>query len=399
MEHRSNISKMISRRLEGELEASLSEVPVVALLGPRQVGKTTLALQIAARRRSVYLDLESPADRAKLSDPELYLSQHEESLVILDEIQRLPGLFAILRGLADAGRRRGRRSGRFLILGSASIELLKQSSESLAGRIRYVELSTIDAGEIAQDSLDALWLRGGFPDSLLALDDAASLRWRNDFIRTYLERDIPQLGPRIAAETLRRFWTMLAHQQGGLLNAASLARSLSVDGKTIASYIDLLVDLLLVRRLSPWHGNVRKRLVKAPKVYVRDCGLLHALLGIADFESLQGHPVVGVSWETFVLESLLAAAPVSSKAHFFRSAGGAELDLLLQPPGSKKPWAVEIKRSLSPTLARGFYAACETVRPQRKIVVYAGEERFALQRGIEAVPLQQLCAELSAIGG
>jgi predicted AAA+ superfamily ATPase len=273
------------------LTAALAEAPAVALLGPRQVGKTTLALAVAETRPSLYLDLESEADRAKLAEPELYLGQHVDKLVILDEIQRAPQLFQSLRGLIDAGRRRGQGKGRFLTLGSASIDLLKQSSESLAGRIRYLELSPLDAGEAGRERLDALWRRGGFPESLLADSDAASLRWRMDFIRTYLERDIPQLGPHIASETLRRLWTMLAHAQGGLLNAVSLARSLAVDGKTVARYLDLLVDLMLVRRLAPWHGNVRKRLVKSPKVYVRDSGLVHALLGIADGEALLAHPV------------------------------------------------------------------------------------------------------------
>jgi predicted AAA+ superfamily ATPase len=270
---------MIPRRLLSALTSALDEAPAVALLGPRQAGKTTLALEVAKRRRSVYLDLESEADGAKLADPELYLAQHADKLVILDEIHRTPQIFRSLRGLIDQGRRSGRGKGRFLVLGFASIELLKQSSESLAGRIRYLELGPLDAGEVGRERLDALWLRGGFPESLLAASDAASLRWRLDFIRTYLERDIPQLGPRIPAETLRRLWTMLAHSQGGLLNAAALARALAVDGKTVAAYLDLLVDLLLVRRLPPWHANVRKRLVKSPKVYVRDNGLVHALLG------------------------------------------------------------------------------------------------------------------------
>jgi predicted AAA+ superfamily ATPase len=387
---------MISRRLLSPLAAALAEVPAVALLGPRQVGKTTLALEVAKARPSIYLDLESEADRAKLADPEGYLAQHEDKLVILDEIQRTPQLFQSLRGLIDAGRRRGRGKGRFLVLGSASIDLLRQSSESLAGRIRYLELSPLDAGEVGRARLDALWLRGGFPESLLARSDAASLRWRTDFIRTYLERDIPQLGPRIPAETLRRFWTMLAHQQGGLLNAAALARSLAVDGKTVAAYLDLLVDLLLVRRLVPWHGNVRKRLVKSPKVYVRDSGLVHALLGIADMEALLAHPVAGASWEGLVIESLIAASPPGTEAFFFRSAAGAEIDLLLQLPGHRQPWAIEIKRGTAPKLERGFYYACEDVQPERRRVVYGGQERFPIADGVEAVSLPDLCEELGA---
>jgi len=387
---------MISRRIFPDLLAALAEAPAVALLGPRQAGKTTLALELAESRPAIYLDLESEADRAKLTEPELYLSQHADKLVILDEIQRTPQLFQSLRGLIDAGRRRGQGRGRCLVLGSASIDQLKQSSETLAGRIRYMELSPLDAGEVDRDHLDALWLRGGFPESLLADSDAASLRWRGDFIRSYLERDIPQLGPRIPAETLRRFWTMLSHQQGGLLNAASLARALAVDGKTVAAYLDLLVDLLLVRRLSPWHGNVGKRLVKSPKVYVRDSGLVHALLGIGDHEALLSHPVAGASWEGLAIESAIGAAPPGTEAYFFRTAAGAEIDLLLKRPGERKPWAIEVKRGLAPKLGRGFHAACDTVRPQRRRVVYGGAERFPLAEDVDAVSLPDLCEELAA---
>jgi len=385
---------MIPRRLLPELTSALAEAPAVALLGPRQAGKTTLALEVAKARPAVYLDLESEADRAKLSEPELYLSQHEDKLVVLDEVQRAPQIFRSLRVLIDAGRQRGRGKGRFLVLGSASIDLLKQSSESLAGRVRYLELAPFDAGEVGRERLDTLWLRGGFPESLLAGSDAASLRWRADFIRTYLERDIPQLGPRIPAETLRRLWTMLAHQQGGLLNAAALARALAVDGKTVASYLDLLVDLLLVRRLTPWHGNIRKRLVKSPKVYVRDSGLVHALLGLCDREDLLAHPVAGGSWEGLAIESLIAASPSGTEAHFFRTAAGAEIDLLLRLPGRRSPWAIEIKRGLAPRIERGFHLACETVRPERRRVVYGGVERFPLAEDVEAVSLIDLCEEL-----
>ncbi len=387
---------MIPRRLFPALTSALAEGPAVALLGPRQAGKTTLALEVSKTRPAVYLDLESEGDRARLSEPELYLSQHQDKLVILDEIQRAPQIFQSLRGLIDSGRRRGRGKGRFLVLGSASIDLLKQSSESLAGRIRYLELAPLDAGEVGGKRIDTLWLRGGFPESLLAASDAVSLRWRADFIRTYLERDIPQLGPRLPAETLRRLWTMLAHQQGGLLNAAALARALAVDGKTVASYLDLLVDLLLVRRLSPWHGNIRKRLVKSPKVYVRDSGLVHALLGVGDREALLAHPVAGGSWEGLAIESLIAAAPSGTEAYFFRTATGAEIDLLLKLPGHRKPWAIEIKRGLSPKVESGYDLACEAVRPERSMVVYGGVERFPLAEGVEAVSLIDLSRELSA---
>lgn len=377
---------MIDRRIAAQLIDRLDSMPAVALLGPRQVGKTTLAHKVGEQRPSIYLDLESNADRAKLSDPELYLSAHEETLVILDEVQRFPNLFQTLRGLIDQGRRKGRRSGRFLLLGSASIDLLRQTGESLAGRISYIEMRPIDGLEVPQESLSKLWVRGGFPDSFLAPSDRASQIWRQDFIRTYLERDIPMLGPRIPAETLRRFWTMLAHHQSSLLNAADFARALGVDGKTIASYLDLLVDLMLVRRLEPWHSNTAKRLVKSPRVYVRDSGLTHTLLGLATLEDVLGHPVAGASWEGFVIETLIAAAPEGTQVNFYRTAAGAEIDLLLTLPGSKL-WAIEIKRSLSPTLERGFYQACEDLDPDRRIVVYPGIESYQLKAGIEVMPL------------
>jgi predicted AAA+ superfamily ATPase len=388
---------MIERRLADRLNHRLSEVPAVALLGPRQVGKTTLALRIAEGRPAIYLDLEAESDRAKLSDPELYLRDHEGELVVLDEVHRLPGFFRSLRGLIDAGRRRGRRSGRFLLLGSASMDLLKQSGETLAGRVSHLELGPIDPLEFEPAGLERLWLRGGFPDSLLAPDDSASFRWRRDFIRTYLERDIPQLGPRVPAEmTLRRFWTMLAHHQGSLLNLSSLASGLGVSGKTAATYLDLLVDLLLVRRLQPWHQNAGKRLVKSPKVYIRDSGLVHALLGLGDREALLGHPVAGASWEGFVVEALLAAAPEGTEANFYRTAAGAEVDLVLTLPGGEL-WAVEVKRGLSPKLDRGFHHACEDLRPRRRFVAYSGLERFPISADVEALGLRELGGLLLAL--
>lgn len=383
---------MIERRLTPRLIEALDDSPAVAVLGPRQSGKTTLALKVGEERGALYLDLESEADRNKLAHPELYLADHADRLVILDEVHRVPGLFPVLRGLIDRGRRSGRRSGQFLLLGSASLDLLKQSGETLAGRIAYLELGPFDALETRHLPLDDLWLRGGFPESLLARNETRSLRWRQDFIRTYLERDIPQLGPRIAAETLRRYWTMLAHNQGGLLNTAQFARNLGVDVKTAASYLDLLVDLLLLRRLTPWHANLGKRLVKSPKVFVRDSGLVHALLGIPDRETLLSHPVLGQSWECFVIENLIAAAPAAVEPHFYRTSGGAEIDLLLVWPDSAL-WAIEIKRSLTPKLERGFHAACADLKPERKFVVYPGIERYRIREDIEAVPLREM-AEL-----
>ena len=386
---------MIGRTLYPRLIDAIANSPAAALLGPRQAGKTTLALEVGERHHALYLDLESERDRAKLAQPELYLRDHLGRLVILDEVHRAPGLFPILRGLIDQGRRSGRRSGLYLLLGSASLELLRQSGETLAGRIAYLELTPFHVLETPAVPADELWLRGGFPESLLAPDDARSLRWRQDFIRTYLERDIPQFGPRIAAETLRRFWNMLAHYQGSLLNTAQLARNLGVDTKTAGGYLDLLVDLLLVRRLPPWHANLGKRLVKSPKVYVRDSGLVHALLNIPDKETLLSHPVVGQSWECFVIENLLNCAPDSVQGYFYRTGGGAEIDLLLSWSDGRL-WAIEIKRSLAPKIERGFFSACDDLQPQRKFVVYAGTERYPLAADIEAISLVELAREVAA---
>ncbi|KMS58334.1 ATPase [Sphingobium cupriresistens LL01] len=386
---------MIDRRIATRVTERLSESPAVALLGPRQVGKTTLALEIGETVPSIYLDLESEADRAKLSDPELYLSGHQDKLVILDEVHRLPGLFQTLRGLIDKGRRAGFKSGRFLLLGSASIDLLAQSGESLAGRVSYLEMGPLDALEIDAQAMNRLWVRGGFPDSFLGRSDRSSLRWRQDFIRTYLERDVPMLGPRIAAETLRRFWTMLAHHQSGLLNAADFARGLGLDSKTVANYLDLLVDLLLVRRLEPWHSNSAKRLVKSPRIYVRDSGLVHALLGLGDEEAILGHPVVGGSWEGFAIETLIAAAPEGSVANFYRTSAGAEIDLLITLPGGEL-WVYEIKRSLAPKVERGFHHACEDLRPARRFVIYPGTEIYPMSSDIAVMPLQAAGQDLLA---
>ena len=387
-------SATVHRHLLAQLTDELQHSPAVALLGPRQVGKTTLALEATKTIPSIYLDLESDRDIGKLAQPELYLADHLDKLVILDEVHRLPGLFPLLRGLIDQARRNGKRAGQYLLLGSASLDLLQQSGETLAGRIAYLELGTLTIQETGAAQANALWLRGGFPESLAAPSDTRSLRWRQNFIRAYLERDIPQFGPRIPADTLRRFWTMLAHHQGGLLNVAQLARNIGVDVKTARGYIDLLCALLLVRRLMPWHNNAGKRLVKAPKVYVRDSGLVHALLDIETREALLGHPVVGASWEGFVIENLLSCAPDSVQSFFYRSSGGAEVDLLLAWP-SGELWAIEIKRSLSPKVERGFHAACDDLKPSRKLVVYPGNEVIPLGNDVRAVPLEALCAELA----
>ncbi len=389
---------MIERRTLPILQQRLQETPAVVLLGPRQVGKTTLALAVAERQHSLYLDLESEQDRAKLTEPELYLRDHLGKLVVLDEIHRAPGLFPVLRGLIDRSRQAGDRRGLYLLLGSASLDMLRQSGETLAGRVSYLELHPFDVlevgGSITDTANDRLWLRGGFPESFLASSDAQSLRWRRDFIRTYLERDIPQFGPRIAAETLRRFWMMLAYQQGGLLNVAELARNLGVDTKTAAGYIDLLCDLLLVRRLPPWYANIGKRLVKSPKVYVRDSGILHALLMVESKEMLLSHPVLGMSWEGFVIENLLSIAPEHVTGYFYRSSAGAEIDLILHFPDGGL-WAIEIKRSLTPRAERGFHLACADLNPIGRFVVYPGEESYRIGDGIEVIPLADLASRLA----
>ena len=387
---------MIDRRLHSKLNALLDKNPAVVLIGPRQAGKTTLALEIVAARNALYLDLESPRDLAKLSDIEQFCLANADKLLVLDEVQRIPELFAPLRSIIDQRRRNGQKYSQFLLLGSASIELLKQSSESLAGRIALVELFPLDALEILPTSttVQSLWLRGGFPESCLAENDTASLDWRWDFIRTYLEKDIPLLGPRIPAETLRRLWTMLAHNQGATLNASNLASGLGVSGQTVGRYIDLLVDLLLVRCLQPWRSNVGKRLVKTPKVYVRDSGIVHALLGIEDFNSLLGHPVVGGSWEGFVIENILASISERIPRNFYRTSGGAEINLILEPTASER-WAIEIKLSTAPRVSKGFYSACDDIQATRKILIYSGEDSFPMKDNIEAMSLQSFMKELT----
>ncbi len=366
------------------------------MLGPRQVGKTTLAHEIARGKASIYTDLEKPEDFQRLKDPAHYLGLHADKLVILDEIQRYPDLFMSLRGIIDARRLEGRGNGRFLILGSASNELLKQSSESLAGRIHYSELGGLTPFEIEKpngEPLQRLWTRDGFPNSYAAVNDQASFSWRHDFIRTYLERDIPQLGPRIPATTLLRFWTMLAHTQGELLNASKLAGSLGVASITISRYLDLLVDLLLIRRLQPWYGNVKKRLVRSPRFYVRDSGIVHALLQIPDYETLLGHPILGKSWEGFVIETVINDLPWSVNPFFYRTSAGAEIDLVIEF-GLGEYWAVEIKASRTPNLERGFHMACKDLRARHKFVVYAGEEKFLTSDKTTILSLAHFIQEL-----
>ncbi len=389
---------MITRRLQSSIEQLLSEQAAVALLGPRQVGKTTLALDIGASRPSIYFDLENPGDAAVLGEPRAMLGRQRDKLVIVDEVQRLPGLFEVVRGLIDEYRRRGERTGKFLFLGSASVQLLRQSSETLAGRIAYRELEPIDMLEaVAVTEVDSLWVRGGFPDSLLASSGRSSMTWRRDFIRTYLERDIPQFDSRVPAETLRRFWTMLAHSQSTLLNTARLAASLAIDVRTLNRYLDLLVDLLLVRRLQPWSGNVGKRLVRSAKIYLRDSGIVHALLGLTTLEDVLAHPVAGSSWEGFVIENILSCAPQSVTPYFYRTSAGSEIDLVLEFSPSKR-WAIEIKRSeADPRPSKGFHAACDTIDARRRIVVYPGERSFEQGGNVETCPASAVMRDLIAL--
>lgn len=382
---------MIKRRLKQKICERLQNSPAVALIGPRQVGKTTLAFSISDSMSSVYLDLENRTDLRKVEDIEAFHRANSDKLIILDEVQRLPEVFAPIRGLIDRERRKGNKTEHFLFLGSASIDLLRQSSESLAGRISYIELFPIDVLEYMEtpqnlDKLTHLWVRGGFPESLLAKDDKNSLQWRKDFIKTYLERDIPQLGPRIPAQTLERLWIMLAHSQGTNVNASKLSGALETSHTSVGRYIDLLADLLLIRKLKPYTANIKKRLVKSPKIYVRDSGITHALLNIGNYNDLLGHPVVGKSWEGFVIENIMSILPQGAEAFYYRTAGGAEIDLLIQIDG-KEFWAIEIKRSISAGLERGFHEACEDINPARKFVIHAKEDTFPMKDDIQAISL------------
>lgn len=387
---------MIPRSVTAEVERALARQAAVALLGPRQVGKTTLALTIGDKRQALYLDLEDRDDRNKLINPSLFFESVEDRLVILDEIQKLPEIFETLRGVIDKGRRKQKGKGRFLILGSAAIDLLRQS-ETLAGRIAYTELTPLLPTEIENNrySREKLWLRGGFPEAYLAESDAESLALRKDFIRTYLERDIPMFGPRVPATTMERLWTMLAHNQGGLLNVSQLARSLDVSAQSVTRYIDLLCDLLLVRRLPPLHANLGKRLVKSPKIYVRDSGLVHALLGLENLTQLNGHPVVGQSWEGHVIETLLAAVPWPSQASFYRTAAGTEIDLIIEHKNGHL-WAIEIKRGLSTKPGKGFYQAMKDLKPTRTFLVHSGEDRYPITETAEAIGVYELASILSS---
>jgi uncharacterized protein len=390
----------ITRNLHAHLLDSLQTFPVVGLVGPRQVGKTSMARALAEQMGAgaVMLDLERPSDLSKLAEPELFLEPLADKLVILDEVQLRPQLFPVLRSLVDAQR----RPGRFLVLGSAAPELIQQSSETLAGRIEFLELAPLSLAEVAahhstQAATDpthasiapTLWSRGGFPDSYLARSDAASMRWREAFMRSYLERDIPQLGIRVSSATLRRFWLMLAHHHGQLWNASTIAGSLGITAPSVRHYLDILESTFMLRVLQPYSANLGKRLVKSPKVYLRDSGVLHALLNLPSHDALLGHPVLGASWEGWVIEQILAQAPIGSRANFFRTASGNELDLLLELPGGHLR-AIEIKHSAAPKLGRGFNEALDALKLDHGYVVAQVNEPYAMTPRARALPLRNL---------
>lgn len=386
---------MISRRILPNIEKALAQFPAVALLGPRQAGKTTLARSVGSNHaNSLYLDLERPSDLAKLADPELFLSRHVDQLVVLDEIQRQPDLFPVLRALIDENR----RPGRFLLLGSASPQLLRQTSESLAGRISFHELAPFDVSEIkpGHAGLADFWLRGGYPLSWLAESDEASLAWRESFIITHLERDIPALGIRIPGPTLHRFWRMLAHLHGQLWNASRLASGFGVSAPTVQHYLEILEATYMVRQLPPLHVNSGKRLVKSPKIYLRDCGLLHALLGIRSLDELAGHPVVGPSWEGWVLEQIAQLLSPQWQLSFYRTATGAEMDVVAER--GERRIGFEIKLSSAPSLSKGFWSAMKDLQLEQAYIVAPVETGYPIAEKVEVLPandLAKLCASLN----
>lgn len=389
--------RYLSRKIEPELQDCLLDFPAVAVLGPRQCGKSTLARQVIKRHpAAIYLDLESPRDLAKLQEPELFFELHQGKLVCLDEVQLLPGIFTILRSIIDSSR----NNSQFLLLGSASRDLIKQSSESLAGRIAYLELTPFLYSEIdravEECDLHKLWLRGGFPDSLLARAEKTSLRWRENFIRTFLERDIPQLGFRVPASKIRRVWQMCAHNQGQLLNSSQLGSSLGVSHTTFRSYIDLLAETYMIRVLPPYAANLKKRLVKSPKIYLRDTGILHALLAIDTFDDLLGHPVLGSSWESCAMENIIASMP-GWQPFFYRTATGTEIDLLLVR-GSQKI-AFEFKASTAPKLTKGFWAALADLQVNQTYVVAPVDEGYPVKHNVMVCPLATCLKRIDQIAG
>ena len=379
---------MIKRIIQKDVENSLSTFPVVCILGPRQVGKTTLAKEIQKKiSSSVYIDLELPSDYNKLNEPELYLSEQKNKLIIIDEIQQKPELFSIIRALVDQDR----KNGRFLILGSSSPDLVKQSSESLAGRIVFHNLSAFLITELENDkkTVDKLWIRGGFPDSFLAKNEEASLNWRESFIKTYLERDIPNFGIKIPSIQLRRFWMMLAHSHGSLWNASKIASALGVSAPTAKYYLDILEETFIVRHLPPFYSNIKKRLVKSPKIYIRDSGLLHNLFGIENKEGLLGHPAAGHSWEGFVIEQVINMLPKKYTFYFYRTSSGAEVDLVVVK-GDKPVLCIEVKLSLSPVPTQGFFNSMIDLHCYNGIIIYPGNDTYSIKNDVKIMPILKL---------
>ena len=369
----------------------------MALLGARQVGKSTLAKSLAREMDSIYLDLESPEDLLKLQDPVGFLKSQAGKLVILDEIQRSPDLFVVLRGLIDRNRELGHRSGQFLLLGYASGDLMRQSSESLAGRIHYMDMGVLNALEVGDErkERERLWSMGGFPESFLAANGDIAMDWNENLIRTYLERDVPQAGLQIPADRLRHLWTMLAHLQGESVNVSKIAGNLEVQRSAVNLYMDVLTDLLLLRPLKPWFSNVKKRLVKSPRYYVRDSGILHRLLGINDYQNLISNPVLGKSWEGFVVENIHSVLPHRSESYFYRTAAGAEIDLLIKMPSSEL-WAVEIKYGVAPPLNGNYHRICDDVGATGKYIIYGGDEEFSLGNGVVVTSLRKFMERLQS---
>lgn len=388
---------MLERKIQSLLQGRLANSPAVALLGSRRVGKTTLAKSLKLGKPTHYLDLERPSDIAKLADPELYLSQFAGQLVILDEIQRIPGLFALLRSLIDERREAGERSAQFLLLGSASPELLQQTAETLAGRISYLELTPLQLNELnaPAEAMNQHWLRGGYPDAYLAVSNAASQQWCDDFITSYVERTLPLLGVAAAPLLLRRLCSMLAHQQGGTLNLSRLSNSLGIDGKTIRHYIDLLEGLYLIRSIPAYSTNAGKRLVKSPKTYWRDSGLLHALQGLSETEQVLGHPICGQSWEGYCVEQIINALPKQTTYSHYRTLAGAELDLVLETPAGEIT-AIEIKRTLSPKISRGYTESFNTLHATRGYYIMPKGESFPLNKNTQAMSLPDFLAHLNS---
>ncbi len=382
--YNSDMHGLIERSCIPIIKSRLKTNPAVALLGARQVGKSTIAgLLMEEFTDALYLDLESTSDVNKLTDPEAFFNQFYQSLICLDEIQRLPDIFTVLRGVID----RHKRNAQFLILGSASRDLIRQSAESLAGRLSYIEITPFTQHEVAHVDWKNHWLRGGYPRSLLADDNQTSLQWRDDYIRSFLERDIPQLGFQIPANTIGRFWRMLAHSHGQLLNASKLADSMGVSAHSIRKYIDLLEQTFVVRVLPPYTANIKKRLIKSPKVYIRDSGLLHALLALENMQDLFASPMYGASYEGYVIENIIAQAPRWQSA-FYRTSNGAEIDLVLSK--GQRTIAIEIKSSTSPKVSKGFWSAIETIKPEKAYVIAPVDQSYPIAENVLVVSMPEL---------